>query len=239
MNSTETRAPNTDDHMAPQHLRSIRSFVLRQGHLSKAQARALEELMPIYGLPFSNQRIDFQEVFQNNAPTILEIGSGMGGATVDIAKNQPDKNFIAIEVHSPGVGSLLNLIHQHGLKNLRVIQHDAVEVLEQMIAKESLSGVHIFFPDPWPKKRHHKRRIIQPPFVAKIAEKLQKNAYLHLATDWEAYAQHMLEVCSADENLRNPHDDFAPKPDYRPLTKFEARGLARGHGVWDCIFLKR
>lgn len=219
--------------------RKIRSFVLRQGHLSTAQARALETLYPKFGLEFSKQPIDFKEVFKKDVPIFLEIGSGMGQATAEIAKHRPEDHFLAVEVHSPGVGSLLNLIENQELRNLRVIQHDAVEVLEHMIPAQSLSGVHIFFPDPWHKKRHHKRRLIQTTFLDTLEKSMKSNAYLHLATDWQEYAEHMLDVCRAHPAFENAHLEFAPKPDYRPLTKFEARGIARGHGVWDLVFIRK
>jgi tRNA (guanine-N7-)-methyltransferase len=217
----------------------IRSYVLRQGRVSNAQGRALAELLPRYGLPYEAQPPDFDQVFGRAAPRILEIGCGMGETTAAIAQARPESDFVGVEVHSPGVGSLLRLIEALGLTNLRVIQHDAVEVLRDMIVADSLAGVHIFFPDPWPKKRHHKRRLIQPAFVALLASRLRPGGYLHLATDWEEYAQHMLAVLAAEPALANRAPGFAPRPDYRPPTKFEQRGLRLGHGVWDLVFARR
>jgi tRNA (guanine-N7-)-methyltransferase len=169
----------------------------------------------------------------------VEIGFGMGAATAEIAAQQPHNDFIGLEVHEPGVGALLKLINDQSLQNIRIIQHDAVEVLEQMVAPQSLAGVHIFFPDPWHKKRHHKRRLIQPPLVALLASRLQAGGLLHCATDWQPYAEQMLAVLSAEPTLQNTADGYAPKPDYRSMTKFEKRGLALGHGVWDLVFRKR
>ena len=227
--------------------RPIRSFVLRQGRVSNAQARAHELLLPRFGIPYSPQPLDLVQVFGRQAPKILEIGFGMGETTAAIAAAHPEADYLGIEVHTPGVGSLLKLIEEKGIANLRLIQHDAVEVLREMIAPGSLDGAHIFFPDPWPKKRHHKRRLIQPPFVALLASRLRPGGYVHLATDWQEYAEQMLEVLSAEPQLENsadgpstePRTGFARRPDYRPQTKFETRGLRLGHGVWDIIFRKR
>ena len=182
---------------------------------------------------------DWGQHFGRNAPRIVEIGFGMGAATAEIAAQQPHNDFIGLEVHEPGVGALLKLINDQSLQNIRIIQHDAVEVLEQMVAPQSLAGVHIFFPDPWHKKRHHKRRLIQPPLVALLASRLQAGGLLHCATDWQPYAEQMLAVLRAEPTLQNTADGYAPKPDYRPMTKFEKRGLALGHGVWDLVFRKR
>ncbi|WP_374347441.1 tRNA (guanosine(46)-N7)-methyltransferase TrmB [Chitinimonas sp.] len=222
----------------PQH-RHIRSFVLRQGHFSEAQTRALEEGMPRWGIEFRHEVLDLAQAFGRDAPKVLEIGFGMGGATSEIAAARPDTDFIGIEVHGPGVGNLYKLIDEKQLSNLRIIRHDAVEVLAHMLADESLDGFHLYFPDPWPKKRHHKRRLVQPAFVAGILKKLKPGAYIHMATDWEDYAVQMLEVLGANSELRNTADGFAPRPDWRPLTKFEQRGLNLGHGVWDLMFVKR
>lgn len=215
---------------------SIRSFVLRQGRMSEAQHRFLDEMMPRVGLPFRSEPVDLAQVFGRKAPQIVEIGFGMGQATAQIAQARPDDDFVGIEVHAPGVGSLCKLIDEGGITNLRIVQHDAVEVLRDMIPEASLAGVHIYFPDPWPKKRHHKRRLVQGPFVKLIASRLAPGGYLHCATDWEEYAQQMLEVLSAEPLLANTAEGFAPKPDYRPLTKFENRGIKLGHGVWDVVF---
>ncbi|HSI22114.1 MAG TPA: tRNA (guanosine(46)-N7)-methyltransferase TrmB [Methylophilaceae bacterium] len=218
--------------------RAIRSFVLRQGRLTPAQQRAVETLLPVYGIPYAAEPLDLDQVFGRQAPKILEIGFGMGAATAQIAATNSDKDYLGIEVHTPGVGNLLKLMEEQGITNLRVVQHDAVEVLRHMIADASLDGVHIFFPDPWPKKRHHKRRLLQAEFVALLCSKLKPGGYLHFATDWEEYAQWTLEVLRAESKLANTVTDYAPRPEYRPLTKFEQRGLNLGHGVWDLIFTR-
>ena len=218
--------------------RPIRSFVLRQGRMSNAQTRALETLLPRWGIPYQESLLDLDTAFGCSAPKILEIGFGMGDSTASIATAHPQNDYLGIEVHGPGVGSLLNQIEALGLTNLRVIQHDAVEVLKHMIAPASLDGVHIFFPDPWHKKKHHKRRLIQPELVALLCEKLKPGGYLHAATDWQEYAEHILAVLAAEPKLANTAADYAPKPDYRPLTKFEQRGIKLGHGVWDIVFRK-
>ncbi len=222
--------------MSPSSHPPIRSFVLRQGRVSDAQRRAVDTLSSVYGIVYAPGALDFAHVFGRSAPTILEIGFGMGETTAQIAQAHPENNYLGIEVHTPGVGSLLKLIAQEGLSNLRLIQHDAVEVIEHMIAPASLAGAHIFFPDPWPKKRHHKRRLIQPGFVALLASRLAPGAYLHAATDWQEYAEQILAVFGAEPALANTAPGFAPRPDYRPQTKFESRGLKLGHGVWDIIF---
>ncbi len=214
----------------------IRSFVLRQGRVSSAQLRYHEEMMGRIGVPYVAEHISLDAVFGRSAPKILEIGFGMGETSAAIAAAHPENDYLGIEVHTPGVGSLCKLIAETGLSNQRIVQHDAVEVLHDMIAPDSLAGVHIFFPDPWPKKRHHKRRLIQPPLIALLASRLKSGAYIHCATDWEEYAQQILEVLSAEPLLENTADGFAPRPDYRPLTKFEQRGLRLGHGVWDLVF---
>jgi tRNA (guanine-N7-)-methyltransferase len=219
--------------------RPIRSFVLRQGRMSIAQQRAYDQLQSVYGIPYASQAIDPNATYQRSAPKILEIGFGMGDATATIAAEHPENDYLGIEVHGPGVGSLLNQIEQRELQNLRIIQHDAVEVLRDMIPDASLAGVHIFFPDPWHKKRHNKRRLIKPEFVALISRKLAPNGYLHCATDWEDYAIQILQVISDEPTLTNTAADYAPRPDYRPLTKFEQRGIRLGHGVWDIIFTKK
>ncbi len=217
----------------------IRSYVLRQGRTTEAQARARRELLPRYGIAYAPRLIDLDAAFGRQAPKILEIGFGMGETTAAIAAAHPDNDYLGIEVHAPGVGSLLNRIHALGLANVRVIQHDAVEVLEHMIAPGSLDGVHVFFPDPWPKKRHHKRRLVQPPLVALLASRMKPGAYLHVATDWQDYAEHILAVLSADPALVNAAAGFAGRPQTRPETKFERRGLALGHRVCDVLFRRR
>lgn len=219
--------------------RRIRSFVTRAGRLSPAQARALEQLGPQFMLSYRKECLDFAQVFGREAPTVLEIGFGMGDTTAAIAAAMPEVNFLGVEVHTPGVGGLLKLIGEQGLQNLRLIQHDAVEVITHMIAPASLAGVHIFFPDPWHKARHHKRRLIQQPFVALLASRLASGGHLHCATDWQDYAEQMLMVLGAEPTLENSADGYAPRPAYRPETKFEKRGLRLGHGVWDLVFRKK
>ena len=216
--------------------RPIRSFVLRAGRMGPGQARAFEQFGPRWLLPYRPERLDAGAAFGRQAPLILEIGFGMGDATAKIAQARPGDNFLCCEVHAPGVGSLLKRCGEEGIANIRILQHDAVEVLDHMLGEDSLNGVHIFFPDPWHKARHHKRRLIQPPFVARLARHIRPGGYLHLATDWQPYAEQMLEVLSAEPLLKNTAADYAPKPDYRPLTKFENRGLKLGHGVWDLVF---
>lgn len=223
----------------PEHPRTIRSYVMRAGRTTEGQAKALSELGPRFVLPYQEQVVDFASIFGRTAPVVLEIGFGMGDATAKIAQGLPETDFIGCEVHEPGVGALLKQIGERGLSNLRIVQHDAVEVMEHMIPPASLAGIHIFFPDPWHKKRHHKRRLIQAPFVAKLVTRLAPGGYLHCATDWEPYAQQMLEVLGAEPALVNTAQGYAIKPEYRPLTKFENRGLRLGHGVWDLVFKKK
>ena len=219
--------------------RRIRSFVTRAGRLSPAQSRALEELGPRFCIPYAREILDFDQAFGRRAPTILEIGFGMGETTAAIAAAMPQSNFIGVEVHTPGVGSLLKQIGEQGLQNLRLIQHDAFEVVSHMIAPASLTGVHVFFPDPWHKVRHNKRRLIQAPFAELLASRLAPGGYLHCATDWQDYAEQMLAVLTAEPSLQNKAAAYAPRPEYRPMTKFELRGLRLGHGVWDVVFEKR
>lgn len=221
-----------------QERRPIRSFVLRQGRISNAQRRAHADLLPVYGVPFSPAALDLDRVFGRAAPRIFEIGFGMGETTATIAQQHPEKDFLGVEVHTPGVGSLLKRIAELHLKNVRVIQHDAVGVLRHMIPPAALDGVHIFFPDPWPKKRHHKRRLIQPTFLALLASRMKREATVHACTDWEDYAQQMLEVLSAEPSLENTATGYADRPDTRPETKFERRGIKLGHRVWDLVFRK-
>jgi tRNA (guanine-N7-)-methyltransferase len=228
---------SSDETAAPP--RGIKSYVLRAGRMGTGQVRALRELAPRYVLPFSGVTLDAAQVFGRQAPLVVEIGFGMGQATASIAAARPHDDFLGIEVHEPGVGALLQRIDQQQLTNLRIVQHDAVEVLQQMIAPAMLAAIHVFFPDPWPKKRHWKRRLIQPPFVDLLASRLAPGGTLHCATDWQPYAEQMREVLSAEPLLANTADGYAPRPNYRPLTKFENRGLALGHGVWDLVFNKR
>jgi tRNA (guanine-N7-)-methyltransferase len=216
----------------------IRSYVLRQGRFSPAQQRAHAELMPRLGIAFAPAPLDFAAIFGRVAPVVLEIGSGMGETTARIAAENPDTDYVAIEVHGPGVGSLLRRVADEGLANVRVIQHDAVEVLREMVPEGSLAAIHVFFPDPWPKKRHHKRRLVQPEFAELAASRLARGGRLHVATDWQEYADHVLAVLSQTPALANTAAGFAPRPPWRPETKFERRGLRLGHGVWDVLFRK-
>jgi tRNA (guanine-N7-)-methyltransferase len=207
--------------------------------MSIAQKRAYDQLLSRYAISYSPAPLDLSAAFGRVAPTILEIGFGMGETTAEIALAHPENNYLGVEVHSPGVGSLLKQIDLAGLSNLRLIQHDAAEVVRDMISPHSLDGVHVFFPDPWPKKRHQKRRLIQSPFVTLIASRLRPGGYFHLATDWQEYAQQMLDVLGSEPVLANVADGFSPRPDYRPQTKFEQRGLRLGHAVSDVIFRRR
>ena len=223
-------------------MRTVRSFVLRAGRTTAGQAKAFSDVGPRFLLPYTAQPLDYAASFERQAPTILEIGFGMGEATAQIAALRPQDNFLCCEVHTPGVGALLKRIAEQSLSNIRVLQHDAVEVIDHMLPLDSLDGAHIFFPDPWHKTKHNKRRLIQPPLIAKLAARLQPGGYLHCATDWAPYAQQILAVLSAEPLLRNTArleaGGYAPKPDYRPLTKFENRGLKLGHGVWDLVFTR-
>jgi len=227
------------------HPRNIRSFVRRTGRTTVGQAKAFEDVGPKYLLPYTAAPLDFAAAYGRVAPTILEIGFGMGEATAHIAALMPEKNFLCCEVHTPGVGALLKRIAEQSLSNIRILQHDAVEVIDHMLPSGDLAcldGAHIFFPDPWHKKKHNKRRLIQAPLIAKLAARLKPGGYLHCATDWQPYAEQILEVLSAEPLLRNTADasngGYAPKPDYRPLTKFENRGIKLGHGVWDVVFTR-
>ena len=227
----------TPDSPVPEaHKRSIRSFVLRQGHMTAAQQRAIDAMWPQFGIDYQDSVLDLNQCFGSDCPKVLEIGFGMGVATVEIAKRLPDADFLAIDVHGPGVGNILKLIEEEHIGNIRVMRHDAVEVVENMLSDDVLDGIHIFFPDPWHKKRHNKRRLIQAPFVAKLLPKLKSGGYIHLATDWEEYAVQMLEVLGSFPELQNTAEAYAPTPAYRPETKFEARGKRLGHGVWDLVF---
>ncbi|GHU11831.1 tRNA (guanine-N(7)-)-methyltransferase [Betaproteobacteria bacterium] len=215
----------------------IKSFVRRLGRMSAAQTRYLDMMMPKIGVPYVQQTLDLDALFaRSDAKKIFEIGCGMGETTARIAAAHPENDYLGVEVHTPGVGSLCKLIAEQELANLRIIQHDAVEVVRDMLPDASLDGIHIFFPDPWHKKRHNKRRLIQSPFVAQLARRLKSGGYLHCATDWEEYAAQMQETLAAEPLLHNTADGYAPRPEYRPLTKFEQRGLRLGHGVWDLVF---
>lgn len=240
---TTTPPPAPPEGASPDapHLRTIRSFVLRTGRTTAGQAKAFADAGPKFLLPYSAAPLNVEAAFGRAAPTILEIGFGMGEATAQIAALLPEKNFLCCEVHTPGVGALLKRITEQGLENIRILQHDAVQVLDHMLAPASLDGVHIFFPDPWHKKKHNKRRLIQGPLVSKLVSRLKPGGYLHCATDWQPYAEQILEVLKAEpllKNTANSADGYAPKPDYRPLTKFENRGIKLGHGVWDVVFVR-
>jgi tRNA (guanine-N7-)-methyltransferase len=219
--------------------RPIRSFVLRQSRFSPAQQRAREVLLPRFGIEFASVPLDLDAAFGREAPRILEIGFGMGETTAAIAEAMRDRDFLAVDVHGPGVGSLLKRIDERRLTNVRVVQHDAVEVVREMIPRGALAGIHIFFPDPWPKKRHHKRRLLQPAFVRELALRLAAGGYLHVATDWRDYAEAILAALSTERLLRNTAGDYAERPAYRPITKFERRGVGLGHAVWDVVFRRR
>jgi tRNA (guanine-N7-)-methyltransferase len=219
--------------------RPIRSYVLRQGRLTPAQQRARERLLPRFGIPFAREMLDLDAAFGRTAPKILEIGFGMGETTAEIAKSMPDHDFLAVDVHGPGVGSLLRQIDDEALTNIRIVEHDAVEVVGHMIARETLSAIHVFFPDPWPKKRHHKRRLLQPRFVHELALRLEPGGRIHVATDWEDYAAAILRTLESEPLLANSAEGYAERPAYRPVTKFERRGQGLGHRVWDMIFRRR
>ncbi|MES1978900.1 MAG: tRNA (guanosine(46)-N7)-methyltransferase TrmB, partial [Pseudomonadota bacterium] len=220
----------------------IRSFVRRTGRTTAGQAKAFADVGPQFLASYAQGAMDFPAVFGREAPVILEIGFGMGEATAHIAAVMPEKNFLCCEVHTPGVGALLKRIEEQSLTNIRILQHDAVEVIDHMLPLQSLDGVHIFFPDPWHKKKHNKRRLIQAPLVVKLAARLKPGGYLHCATDWQPYAEQILEVLRAEPLLRNTAPDggdgYAVTPAYRPLTKFENRGIKLGHGVWDVVFTR-
>lgn len=219
-------------------IRPIRSYVLRQGRLTKFQEKGIKLLSPIYSIPFESNSIKWDNIFENKGKKIIEIGFGMGDTTAEIAETLRKSNFIAIDVHPPGVGNLLNKINEKELKNLKIIQYDAVEVLKKMVIDKSLDAIHIFFPDPWHKKRHNKRRLIQEPFLELISKKLKKNGYIHIATDWEDYANSIINIFNKNELYKIKNCDFFKKPSYRPKTKYENRGVNLGHKVWDIIFVK-
>lgn len=232
--ATKNDAPDAVEQDAP-HQRPIRSFVLRQGRMSAAQQRACDELYPIYGIT-PDAPLDFRTIFGRTSPVVLEIGFGMGETTAAIAADQPGVDFLGVEMHWPGVGALLRRIDAARLSNVRVLRHDAVDVVQRMIPRASLAGVHVYFPDPWPKKRHHKRRLLNAPFVHALANALEPGGYFHVATDWAAYAEEILATLAAEPLLVNSARDFAQRPAWRPLTKFEQRGLERGHAVFDLLF---
>lgn len=223
--------------------RHIRSFVMRRGHITQGQKRAYDALLPQFLVPYQEQILDTTHVFGRSAPLVLEIGFGMGETTAQMAAACPQLNFLGVEVYMPGVGALARRAHDMQLSNLRIIRHDAVEVITQMISPESLDGVHIYFPDPWPKLRHHKRRLVASPFISLLAQRLKKGGYLHCATDWAQYAEQMHQVLSNEPLLVNAHQAFAPAPENplckRPNTKFQTRGERLGHNIWDLVFLRR
>ena len=220
------------------YISKVKSYVKREGRLTRGQEKALEEYWPTMGIDYCDTSISLSELFGREAPVVVEIGFGMGKSLVEMAAASPEKDFIGIEVHKPGVGACLGDAGELGLTNLRVMEHDAVEVLKNMLPEASLSRLQLFFPDPWHKKRHHKRRIVQAEFVELIRNKLAVGGHLHMATDWEPYAQHMAEVANSNKGYANtaPEGDYVPRPDYRPITKFETRGQKLGHGVWDLIY---
>lgn len=218
--------------------RTIKSFVLRTGRVSHRQQQALDSWLSDYATPAPGEVWDLKTLFGREADTILEIGFGMGSSLLTMANQRPDLNFLGIEVHLAGIGSLVADLHDEGINNIRIAPYDAVEVLNQSIPKEALAGVQIFFPDPWPKTRHHKRRLIQPAFIHGLVQKIKPGGFIHCATDWEAYAEHMLDVLSAEPGLINQNKEggFSARPSTRPITKFEKRGQGLGHGVWDLIY---
>lgn len=226
-----------------EHPRTVRSFVRRAGRVTTGQARAREQWGSSVLIPYAAQPLDLNAAFGRDGDVVLEIGFGMGEATAQIAQSRPQDNFLCCEVHEAGVGALIKRVGEAGIANIRIIEHDAVEVLAHMLGAGSLAGIHIFFPDPWHKKKHNKRRLIQPPMVAVLAQKLRPGGYLHCATDWQEYAAQMLEVLSGEPLLANTaaqgDGGFVPRPPYRPLTKFERRGQRLGHGVWDLVFERR
>lgn len=228
----------TNSQKAP-YQRAIRSFVKREGKLTSGQANAIEQCWPKFGVDLSTDELDLEALFGRQAETILEIGFGNGLSLAEMAAEHPEQNFFGIEVHRPGVGSLLVQVKQQQLDNVRVSQDDAVEVLKQQIPNASIDRVQIFFPDPWHKKRHHKRRLINQAFVEVLLLKLKPSGVIHVATDWENYAEQVLEVLSSSSALQNTAEGYAHKPDYRPTTKYESRGVKLGHGVFDIIFQKR
>ncbi|MDO6594316.1 tRNA (guanosine(46)-N7)-methyltransferase TrmB [Neptuniibacter sp. 1_MG-2023] len=222
------------------HMRTVKSFVLRAGRMTEGQQKAMDDVWPIMGLELKNGLLDFNQVFGREAPVVLEIGFGMGDSLVEMAKDQPEKNYIGVEVHRPGVGRLLSNAEKEGLTNIRVFCEDAIEVLAQCIPNNSLDCIQLFFADPWHKKRHHKRRIVQPEFAQTLRQKLKVGGVFHMATDWENYAEHMMDVMSAAEGYVNfaGEGQYSPQPEWRPVTKFQKRGERLGHGVWDLMFEK-
>lgn len=238
--SRDREQPPSDEAAAHPH---IRSFALRRGRVTQAQRRAYDEVLPRLAIDYRPKLLDLDAAFGRQLPAVLEIGFGMGETTAAIAQAHPEVNFLGVEVFAAGIGALARRIDELGLDNVRIIRHDAVEVLRDMIAADALAGVHVYFPDPWPKARHHKRRLIAPAFVSLLASRIAAGGYLHCATDWQHYAEQMLAVLSAEPLLRNLHEGYAPEPvnplTARPTTKFHARGARLGHGVWDLVFVRR
>jgi tRNA (guanine-N7-)-methyltransferase len=232
--------PSQEQGEEKKHMRTVKSFVLRAGRMTEGQQKAMEDVWPQMGLELQNGKLDLADVFGREAPVVLEIGFGMGDSLIEMAKDQPEKNYIGIEVHRPGVGRILSNAEKAGLTNIRVFCDDAIEVLAQCIPDESLDCIQLFFPDPWHKKRHHKRRIVQPEFAQTLRKKLNVGGVFHMATDWENYAEHMMEVMSVAEGYQNVAGDgqYSPQPEWRPVTKFQKRGERLGHGVWDLMFEK-
>ncbi len=235
-NSLDQQEPQ--DKYSVDNPRRIRSFVQRSGRMTPSQQNALEQQWPTFGLELTDGLLDFQQLFGNDNPVIMEIGFGMGDSLITMAKTMPENNYLGIEVHKPGVGRLLNNAQNEGLTNLKVFADDAIEVMAQCIPDHSLGGVQLFFPDPWHKKKHNKRRIVQPKFAQDIRQKLAPNGIFHMATDWEPYAEHMMEVMEAAPGYSNlaGAGEFSPQPDFRPVTKFQRRGEGKGHGVWDLMY---
>ena len=225
----------------PEFRRAVRSYVLREGRITPGQQRAFARLWPRYGIVFdAAQTIDLTAAFGNPNPVTLEIGFGNGDSLANQARHHRDRNFVGVEVHGPGVGHLLLLAEEHNLRNLRIVRHDAIELFESGLAPGSLHRVQLYFPDPWPKKKHHKRRIVQPTFLDLVFRALRPGGVLHAATDWQPYAEHMLDVLEADARFRNlaGQGQFSSRPVDRPETKFERRGQRLGHSVWDLVYQK-
>lgn len=242
MNQPATPDSSSQPPADVQHPRTVRSFVRRAGRVTTGQQRARQQWGSSVLVPYQKQPLDLAAAFGRDASVVLEIGFGMGEATAQIAKARPEDNFLCCEVHEAGVGALIKRVGEAGIANIRIIEHDAVEVIAHMLPPQCLAGIHIFFPDPWHKKKHNKRRLVQAPMVSELARRLQVGGYLHCATDWQEYAQQMLQVLSAEPLLANTasaDEGFVPRPSYRPLTKFEHRGQRLGHGVWDLVFVRR
>ncbi len=246
MNSHDTPPPQSMDASSASppdeaffRQQHIKSFVRRRGHISKAQEKSVETGLPVWGIPYEAKPLDYTQAFGRQAPQWFEIGFGMGETTAQIAREHPEVNYLGVEIFTAGVGALLKRIDEQAINNIRIISHDAVDIVHNMITDASLDRIHIYFPDPWRKARHHKRRLIQPAFISQLAPKLKPNGVLHCATDWEHYAHQMLEVLSGEPLLQNTSEGFTPRPDTRPLTKFEQRGLRLGHGVWDVVFTRK